>query len=396
MIILKDKECCGCGACFNICPKQAITMANDEYGFYKPVIEKTKCIECHLCEKTCPIDNYKAENITIPKAYAIVNNCLEDRMKSSSGGIFPILAKYCINNGGCVYGVIYNEDFKVMHAKCEIIKDIEKMQNSKYVQSDTQKTYSEAKNDLMNGKLVFYTGTPCQISGLKSYLKQDYENLITVELICHGVPSPMVFEQYKKEILDQFKDNDEKLLNINFRSKVNGWSPCYFTTTTTTTTTVWHTSAREDTYISLFLDNLSINEACFNCHFNKIPRVADLTIGDFWGVDKFDKTINDEKGTSLILINSQKGNEIFEQIKNECNIKEVPLDIAIKGNPNLVRSTKPHPKRAEFLKDFKSKTKTLKELSKKYIRKYPNILRLLYKAMPLFLQNFIWKYVLRR
>ena len=387
--VQNDNLCTGCGACHNICPKDAITMQGDAFGFYKPVIDKDKCINCGLCEKVCPLDKYKSNNIVQPKVYAFQNNDKETLYKCASGGAFAYFAKNIIEQGGIVYGVIYDENMVVSHSRTDNLKDLGKMYSSKYVQSDTRDTFKQAKEDLENGKTVLFSGTPCQIAGLKSYLQKDYENLITVDLVCHGTPSPLIFEKYKDEYM-QKRPNDEWLLNIDFRSKIEGWSPSLVTTTTTTTTT---THARQDDFMKAFLSNLSINDSCLQCQFNRLPRMADLSLADFWGVDEYDKTLNDNKGLSLILINSEKGISLFNKIDNNCLLREIPLDYAIKCNKNICGSSVPHKNRTNFLEDI-SKGKTLKSCVKKYDKK--PFYMVLYHALPKFIKDFIKYNILKK
>lgn len=379
---VKNDTCTGCGACLNACPKNAITMQSDEFGFYKPVIDNEKCINCGLCEKVCPIDKFNSTNENTPKVFALQINDGEQLYKSASGGAFAVLAKEVISQGGVVYGVIYDDEMKVYHSRTETIDGLEKMYSSKYVQSNTKTTFKQAKEDLENGKTVLFSGTPCQIAGLKSFLKKDYENLLTVDLVCHGVPSPKIFEIYKKEFM-QKRPKDEWLLNIDFRSKIQGWSPSLVTTTTTTTTTM---HATKDDFMQAFLSNLSINTSCLNCQFNKLPRVADLSVGDFWGVDDYDKNLNNNKGLSIVLVNNQKGREWLEKIKKSCMTKDVPLDVVMKCNPNIKGSSIPHKKRLEFFEDI-NKGKRLKSCVKKYCKTSLHIA--IYRLLPQFAKDFI-------
>ena len=389
MIIKNKQNCTGCGACFNICPKNSIIMQSDEYGFYKPVIDEDKCIDCGLCEKVCPLDNHKSQNIERPQVYAFQNSDEETLYKCASGGAFAKLAKYVIEQGGIVYGVVYDGNMVVCHSRTDNLTDLEKMYSSKYVQSDTRNTFKQAKEDIEESKLVLFSGTPCQIAGLKSYLQKDYENLLTVDLVCHGVPSPLVFEKYKQEFMAKLPKG-EKYININFRSKIEGWSPKLITTTTTTTTTTTH--ANHDDYMRAFLSNLSINTSCLNCQFNKLPRIADLSIADFWGVNDYDESLNDEKGISLVLINSKKGREFFDKNNQECLTKEIPLEYAIKYNKNICGSSKPHENRTLFLNDIVKNT--LNKCVKKYDTKPLHIT--LYGILPQFVKDFIKYKILKR
>ena len=393
MQIVESKKCTGCGACFSVCPKNAITMMEDKRGFLKPFIDEAKCVNCGLCEKTCPVLHYQSENFVTPKVCAFLNNDEKMRLNSASGSVFPLFAKYVLENNGVVFGVIYDDEMKVCHSMATNLEDIEKMQSSKYVQSDTKYTYKQAKTELESGRFVLFTGTPCQIAGLKSYIKKDYDNLLTIDLICHGVPSRKVFEIYKKEFMQAKKDFG-KVLNINMRSKKNGWVGGCFTTTTNTTTATYHVPGRKDDFMKVFGYNLSINDSCLDCHFNKLPRVADITIGDFWGVEDFDISLDDKKGTSIVLLNSNKGEKYFDIIKQFAHTKDVPLEVAVRKNPNIYTSSKAHLKREEFFNELDSMP--LHKLSKKYVKAYPFVLKLFYKSMPKFIKKWIDKYILRK
>lgn len=385
MHIENKENCTGCGACYNKCPKKAIKMVYNEYGFYVPKIDEEKCINCGLCEKICPIDKYKSQNIENPKVFAFQNKDEETLYKCASGGAFAKLANDIIKQNGVVYGVVYDENMTVCHTRCDNIKDLEKMYSSKYVQSNIGETFKFAKQDLENGKTVLFSGTPCQIAGLKSYLQKDYENLITVDLVCHGVPSPLVFERYKQEIK---LSKDDKILNIDFRSKINGWNP-YYVSIKTEKQNIEIQASKSD-YIKLFLNNLNINTSCLNCQFNGFPRIADLTLGDFWGVDNYDKTLNNNKGLSIIIINSEKGQNIFNNMQIDCN--EIPLDVVVKYNPNVISSSKSHIKRKEFFDNIK-KGKTLKQCSKKYLKDntpfYIKIASYLPKSVKIFIKTLL-------
>lgn len=338
------ENCFGCYSCFNICPNNAIEMKENDEGFKYPIINDN-CTNCGLCRKVCPHLISFLKNNSEPDCYAYMS---EDdvRIKSSSGGAFPILAKYFIEHNGYVAGAVYKEDISVHHIISKDVNDIEKMRNSKYLQSNVENCYKETKNILEKNKLVLFTGTPCQIAGLKSFLGKDYENLYCVDIICHGVPSPKVFRKY---INEKISNKDEKWLNTNFRDKFKGlWSKLTTTTTTTTTTT---DSAKNDLYMRAFLSNLCLRKTCTNCKFQTIPRQGDVTIGDFWGIWKFDKKLNDEKGTSVVLNNNKKGTYLIDILKNNSKVfKKVPIKYAIGRNPCLINSVKPHKDRKLFFK----------------------------------------------
>lgn len=342
--IIKD-NCYGCSACLNICPNNAIEMQENEEGFKYPVINKN-CTNCGLCKKVCPHLAGNFENNSNPKCFAFMASD-DIRMKSSSGGAFPVLAKYFIERGGYVAGAVYNENIEVQHIISNKLEDIEKMRNSKYFQSNINNCYLETKKILENNGLVLFTGTPCQIAGLKSFLRKDYTNLYCVDIICHGVPSPKVFRKYIKEKL---KNKDEKWLSTNFRDKSNEfWSKLTITTKTTITTT--RDSAQNDVFMRAFLSNMCLRKTCTNCKFQTIPRQGDITIGDFWGIWKYDKNLNDEKGTSAVLNNNQKGKFLIDILKENAKcFKSVPLKYALKGNPCLTSSSIAHNARNLFFK----------------------------------------------
>ncbi len=313
MIKIKNKEkCCGCHACVNICPQKAIRMQEDEKGFKYPVVDKEKCIECRLCEKVCPmlkntINNYEK------KVYAAMNKNKNERINSSSGGIFSLLAKEILNRKGIVFGAAFDKDFNVNHVYIDDIKDINKLQGSKYVQSNINDSYKKVKEYLNKDKFVLFTGTSCQIEGLKSYLMKDYEKLYTQDIICHGVPSPKVWQKYLEY---QKKLNKENIKSISFRNKDHGWN--LYQTKILFDTKTYSNEHSKDLFMQAFLKNSCLRESCYNCHFKNNYRNSDITLADFWGIKKFHPNMNDDKGTSAIIINSQKGEELFNVIKDDC------------------------------------------------------------------------------
>lgn len=336
--------CSGCSACYNICPINAISMQENDEGFLYPVIDEDKCTNCGLCAKNCPAINPIYKNNKKPKCFAVMAND-EIRYNSSSGGVFPVLAHYFLDKGNYVAGAVWNKDGSVKHIVSNKKEDIEAMRGSKYLQSSIGDCYREIKNILNLDKKVLFTGTPCQVAGLYAYLKKEYENLYTVEIICHGTPSPKVFKKY----LDETLAVNESFINTSFRNKINGWSHKHIVTTETNLRT-FDTPIKEHPFSQAFLKDLCLRNSCGECRFNRIPRQADITTGDFWGVWKFNKKLDDTKGTSIIFVNSKKGKYIFSKLKKEFKlVKPVPFKMAIKGNPNMVKPTKPHSKRKDFM-----------------------------------------------
>ncbi len=344
--IIKE-HCFGCFACQNVCPSNSIELKENNEGFKYPVVSDT-CIDCGKCKQVCPYLAGSFNNSADPECYAFM---AEDsiRLKSSSGGVFPVLAKYFIENDGYVAGAVYSKagNIEVNHIISNDKNDIEAMRNSKYLQSNIGFCYRETKAILDKGKKVLFTGTPCQIAGLKSFLKKDYPNLFCVDLICHGVPSPKVFRKY---ISENIQDTDSKWIDTNFRDKSEGlWSRLTITTTTTTT----KFSAENDVFMQAFLSNLCLRKTCSTCKFQIIPRQGDLTMGDFWGIWNYDEKLNDEKGTSVVLRNSDKGDFLIDILKKEFNIfTKVPIQYAINGNPCLIRSSIPNKDRKLFFNNL--------------------------------------------
>lgn len=364
MIKIKEKiNCCGCQACFNICPKNAIEMKEDEKGFKYPCINIEKCINCGLCEKACPIINNKTIENT-PKAYACINKDEEIRMKSTSGGIFTLLANAIINKGGVVFGACFNEEFGVYHTYCESIKDLAKFRSSKYLQSDMGLSYRKVKEFLEQGRYVLFTGTPCQIEALKNFIGKEYDKLYLQDIICHGVPSPLVWEKYKAN-----KENTKKssLKEMSFRSKKEeGWRS-YHINMEFSNNEKYNVEHNDDLYMKAFLTHLSLRESCTDCQFKKDNRLSDIVLADFWGVQNIEPNMYDNKGTSLVIVNSKKGQELFDEISKFMISKEVDFKKAISRNPSFNTSSKRNEKSGEFFKELNEYN--FEETVKKYLPK---------------------------
>ena len=347
MIEIKNKTMCsGCHACYNICPQSAIIMAEDEKGFKYPKIDKEKCINCGLCEKICPILNIKNKEHEI-SAYAVINKDEKVRLDSSSGGVFNLIANYVLDQKGIVFGATFDKDMLVKHISINNKNDIPKLMTSKYLQSVIGDTYKECKKYLNKGKKVLFTGTPCQIEGLLSYLNKEYDNLYTQDIICHGVPSPKIWKMYLKKLN---KNTGQSPIQTNFRQKNSGWD--LFELSILYPDSSYECSHNADVYMQAFLSNYTLRDSCYNCSFKKISRLSDITLGDFWGIDKIDKSMNDNKGTSLVIINSKKGEELLNILKKKCKIKAVDFDNSIKYNPAYFQSCNMPNKREEFFSEI--------------------------------------------
>lgn len=332
--ICNKNDCCGCLACKNICPKNAIYIKEDEQGFEYPEINSQICINCGLCKKVCPILNGKEEEKNTSNAFAIYNKNTEIRMESSSGGIFTEIAKQIINDEGIVFGAIFDDKFNVLHKGIDNIENLWKIRGSKYLQSKIGDTYKQSKQELENGRKVLFTGTPCQIEGLYTYLGKDYEKLYTQDLICHGVPSAKVWRKY---IEYREKQDSGKIKKISFRNKYNkGWNN--YQTCFEYEDKQISIDHHEDLYMRLFLSDMVLRPSCYSCKFKKKHRRSDITLADFWGIDEILPKMNDEKGTSLVLVNSKKGQELFKHINENVYIEKVDFEEAIFHNKSMYQS----------------------------------------------------------
>lgn len=380
MLNIKEKtKCCGCGACAQICSKNAIAMQSDSEGFLYPVVDKNKCIKCGLCVKTCPILN-KPVTYRILRTYAAKHKSNDIKLKSSSGGIFTALAETILKNNGVVFGAAFDKDWNVVHTYVDNLKDLDKLRRSKYVQSDTAETFKQTKEFLEKGKQVLYAGTSCQIAGLRNFLGKDYDNLLTVDIICHAVPSPAVWQKFLKENL-----NISKIKAINFREKDIGWSNFYLSFLTPhglnahgknkTLLEALHFKLRavaaavvyRNTYLKAFLTELINRPSCHECYFKGITRLADFTLGDLWGIWPGIIKRQDKKyGISVCLVNTEKGIKYFTKVNTILSFQHIALNQVAKFNSALIKSTEANPKRKEFFVRYKTENfnKLVKELLK--------------------------------
>lgn len=372
MIHIKDKkDCCGCNACSQRCPKQCITMQSDNEGFLYPVVDTSSCINCGLCEKVCPVINQDEPQKPL-KVFAAYNKNEEIRLQSSSGGIFTILAEETIKKEGVVFGVRFDKEWMPVFSYTETIEGIAPFRGSKYVQAIVGNAYKEAETFLKAGREVLFTGTPCQIAGLKKYLRKEYNNLLTVDIICHGVPSPKVWEMYLKEIsCKQLQDKPNISINkrdcikdINFRDKSIGWKKFSFMLRINSSTDdkgkdiVIKEIFRNNTFMRIFLNNTILRPSCYSCPTKQSKSNSDITIADFWGIDKLDPQFDDDKGCGLILINTNKGDSIYNKL--DIVSKEKTFDEAILYNSAYDKSCTTHYNRKKFFQGL-DKTNDLSE-----------------------------------
>lgn len=333
-------SCYGCTACANICPQKAITMVEDDEGFIYPEIDKGKCVNCGLCEKNCIYHNEKLhKKYDDKKSYAIYNKDEKIRESSSSGGAFTGLYKNIINKGGYVVGVKYDKNMVPVYDIASTEKECEAFKGSKYVRADVGDIYIRIKDKLIKNKIVLATGTPCFIAGLNSYLGKKYDNLYTMDILCHGTPSPKVFKEY---ISDLEKKYESKVVDFKFRDKKNGWQTATITINFENGKTISNLLVKEN-FGNAFSKGLISRPACYNCEYVGYNVTADLRVADFWATRSKYKDIDDNKGISIVLINSEKGKNLFDEIKDSYNVLEIPYEDALIKNhmaPDPVTDTR--------------------------------------------------------
>lgn len=345
MEITSSNLCFGCTACVQVCPKSAITMIENNEGFLYPQIDENKCTNCGICKNICPNNKKTSNNTPKPIVYAAMASD-DIRKQSSSGGAFSIIAKYVFDKKGYVCGCTFDTNERIAkHIIIDTEEDLYKLRGSKYLQSELTDIYIKIKELLNSDKYALFSGTPCQVAGLKSFLKKEYAKLITIDILCHGVGSPKVYKKYLSELIT---NPQEELLSINFRDKANGWLPPLINNTNTNKNT-YRFSQLEDLYLQAFLKNICLRKSCGNCKYCTTLREGDITLGDFWRIEEYNKKLNDNKGTSLILVNNEKAEQLIQDIKdNFSTFTNVPLDYAIIGNRNLHHPSKIHKNRDKF------------------------------------------------
>lgn len=340
-------DCCGCTACENICTHNAIQMKPDELGFLYPVINDNLCIDCGLCQKVCKFQGkYEpTDSFDEPEVYGARHTNKNELIKSQSGGAFWAFAESLLNDGFIIYGVGYGKDFHVKHKRIETIEQCQELRGSKYTQSDLQGIYKEIKANLQSGESILFTGTPCQVAGLKSYIPRKLqENLITIDLVCHAVPSPKIWEAYVKWLELKYKD---RIVSTNFRNKKFGWHAHF-------ETFILEKSNKEikrSTFHIFFSEHLSVRKSCANCKFTNLKRPGDLTIGDFWGWEKNHTKWNDNKGVSLLLVNTPKGKSVFEKVNSKL-LYSINSDTSSCLQPQLTKPIEINRNQERFTKEF--------------------------------------------
>lgn len=365
----KMQDCCGCAACVQRCPKRCISLEEDIEGFIYPIIDNLTCIDCGLCEKVCPAINQGIERKPLA-VYAAKNNNEEIRIQSSSGGIFTLLAEQVLSESGIVFGARFDEKWEVVHDYTDTIEGLSVFRGAKYVQSRIGEVYKYAERFLKQDRLVLFSGTPCQVAGLRLFLQKEYQNLITVDLVCHGVPSPLVWRKYLKEVLTN-KECNKNLIgrrgrnskslmdikSIEFRNKKSGWKRFSFVLTTLSAKgcneneVLLSESLHENIFLKGFLNDLYLRPSCYMCPSKKLKSGSDITIADYWGIQNVIQEFDDDKGISLVLVNTEKGRSLLSNISLE--LKETSFEDALKGNPMIQISVSEKEQRTIFFKQIK-------------------------------------------
>lgn len=369
--VLHKIDCCGCEACVQICPVPCINLSSDEEGFFYPKVDLDKCVDCEMCVDVCPVIHPREPVVPLAK-YAAMNLNEPIRLESSSGGMFHALAQKVIEQGGVVFGARFAEDWSVVHDYTETLEGIKAFMGSKYVQSKINKSFIVAEKFLKEGRLVLFTATHCQIAGLRNFLGRDYENLLSVDIICHGVPSEKIWKKYLTEVAPS-----EKVTSVQFRSKKEeGWGRYHINIDTETR---HHSSLyKENPYQKALIQNLSLRPSCARCCAKNGNSGSDLLLGDYWGVRQMFPEMDDDKGTSVVVAFTAKGLDFFNSLHLRYQIIEMKEGERIKLNSVIM-----HLNRDRFFSSEDSIQETVEELCKEsfIVRIKSGIVELLLKLI---------------
>ena len=364
MITIDKKEmCCGCTACYSICARNAISMQPDGEGFLYPVISSELCVDCKLCEKICPMYHEVNSGTDKRVSYVIRAKDKQTVKESTSGGFVTPFAHWVLNHGGVICGAVFDDRYQVIHQFISCDNDVKKLRGSKYVQSDLNECFSKIENFLKQGKIVAFVGTTCQVYGLKAYLMKDYKKLITIDLVCHGTPSPKLWDKYLTE--KKLKYNAE-ITSVAFRNKTYGYHSGTMRIEFSNGR-VYCGSARVDYMLKSFFKEISSRPSCYQCKFKTLERCSDFTIYDCWHASELvEGLVDDDKGYTNVIVQSDKGNQIMDMIKELYELYQVDTEKAVAKDGIMIRnSAVPHQKRAEYYNDIENNT--LKQHINKYI-----------------------------
>ncbi len=342
--IKRKEDCTGCGACLDCCPTSAIGWETDIEGFWQAKVDLGKCIDCSLCLKVCPLINAAALNACnsefgSPDVLASYNTDPDIRMISTSGGVFSALAEKVLADGGFIGGAIWTDDFQARHILSDDPEDLRRIRGSKYFQSDATGIYRSVRDALKTGRKVLICGTPCQMAGLRSFLRRDYDNLIIVDFVCGNINSPKLFKKYVESLEVRY---GARMLSYHPKNKgYGGWHNFAFKATFANGKE-YVRNRTKDAFTRCFIGtHIGSRPCCFECKFKKLPRVADITIGDFWGIENVDPDWDSPMGTSLVLLNNNKGRAFYKSLGDSVASNAEPLEGAIAGNPHLLHNSPP-------------------------------------------------------
>lgn len=385
MIINHKADCVGCYACYNICPVNAIMMKADEEGFSYPKVDNLRCIKCEKCGTVCPSLNFvKKTSQADPETLAAY--CLDEAVlnNSSSGGIFHLLAMKILEAGGIVIGAGFNKCWEVEHKIAENSEELLELQTSKYVQSRIGSTFKIIKDELKTGRRVLFSGTPCQCAGLQKYLGRVYDNLLLIDFVCHGVPSPLVWQKYLK--LRVKKVNE--IQSISFRDKNLSWERFLLKISLKNSNKYLADDLEHDLYLKGFLNNLYLRPSCHECKFCQKNRSVDITLADFWGVKEEVPSMYNSNGTSLVFIHSKQGKHIFKSLSN-IKMQYINFMQGVKYNPSMIKSVETPVVRKNFWKEFYQNSNRLSEIIIKYTKTNKKTeLKKIFKKIPFIYQVF--------
>ena len=377
MITIHDKAlCCGCAACVQICPKQCIEFEEDNQGFRYPSINTSICINCGLCELVCPILNQNNKASLPIRVYASKNRSEEIRSSSSSGGVFTALAERVLRQGGVVFGARFDSNWEVEHDFVCGSQNISIFRGSKYMQSRIGATYVQAERFLKDGRKVLYSGTPCQIAGLNHYLRKDYNNLITVDVICHGVPSPLVWRHYLKNVTE-----GQRVTDVVFRNKVHSWKKYNFSIKGDDGALI-DQPFYENLYMRGFLDDIYLRPSCYECVCKCGKSGADITLGDFWGIERHLPEFDDDKGVTAVLAHTVKAVDCLETL--DLDSHEISYEKVLEGNPSLEKSARNN---AEWRREYWGREDQVEAISYILKKKTPNLFKRIVTKLSRMLRN---------
>ena len=350
MMLAPKEFCTGCTACASICPSGVISMKEDQEGFLHPSVDSDHCDDCGLCEGVCPVLAGKSPVNSDTKVYAAMNLQDRERLTSTSGGVFVLLCKWILDQNGVVFGAAFDENWNVEHRGTERETEIAAFKTAKYTQSKMGDAFAQVKRYLSEDRYVLFSGTPCQVAGLQSFLGKQYEKLFLVDLICHGVPSPFVWQRYLKYRRKKDADNAE-IVQVNFRNKETGWTG-YSVYIEYTNGATYAAINRDDPYMRAFIGNLDLRQSCYHCSFKGIQRFSDFTLGDYWGVWNQEPDFHDDKGTSIVLVHSSKGEDLWRELSDQMKHKAIDEGRSLNENLSALRPSFLPAHRELFMKNY--------------------------------------------